>query len=439
MTPAARIKAILELLENFKVSPVPMDVTIGDYMRGRRYIGSKDRRFIVEGIYTIARAQARITWWLEKMSFGDPENSRHRVLAWLILANGHDIPYIQGVFDGSQYGAALLSDSEIELLEQLSAEFTKAFQHKDMPEATRVECPPQHEQKLRAVYGENFIDEMSAMMGEAPLDVRVNIGAKEREEVRASLLKDGVQMQETPYSPWGLRAQSKAFMSKTKAFNKGHVAIQDEGSQMIAALCDVKPGMQVLDFCAGGGGKTLALAACMKNKGRLVATDIDTRRLERARPRLKKAHILDIVEIRPLEDERHRKWLRRQKGTFDVVIADVPCSGSGTWRRNPDTRWREFGPSLEELVVTQAEILDKIAKTVKPGGRLVYATCSLFEEENEKQIERFLKDHEDFKLVPFADAWPYETPAGIEGDYMRLSPYKHKTDGFFASALQKIG
>jgi 16S rRNA (cytosine967-C5)-methyltransferase len=182
--------------------------------------------------------------------------------------------------------------------------------------------------------------------------------------------------------------------------NKGWVEIQDEGSQLIAYVCGVKPGMQVLDYCAGGGGKTLALAAAMQRKGRIVAMDTDARRLEKGKLRFKKAGISDIIEVRPLSDDRHRKWLKRQKGTFDIVLLDVPCSGSGTWRRNPDARWRSYGPSVEELLPVQAEILDKTVAVVKEGGRLVYATCSLLPEENEKQVEAFLVRHPEFEVEP---------------------------------------
>ena len=437
MTPSARIKAILDLFAIFEKSPVPMDVTIGDYMRGRRYIGSKDRRFIVEHVYGIVRAKARLDWWLQRVSFGDPDNHRHRLLTWLFLGRGHDLPYISSLFDDSRYGASALSGNEGQLLEQLQAEAKDGLMHDEMPLAARVECPAEYEDRLKAVYGDDFEHELGAMIDGATLDMRVNLNGADKAQVIASLEKDGVQVEQTPYSPWGLRALDKAYLSKTKAFNKGHVAIQDEGSQMISAACGVKPGMQVLDYCAGGGGKTLALAACMKNKGRLVAMDVDERRLERAKPRFKKAHILDIVEVRPLSEERHRKWLCRQKGTFDIVLTDVPCSGSGTWRRNPDTKWINFGPELDALVQVQGEILDKVAKTVKPGGRLIYATCSLFREENEAQVEAFLERHDSFELVPFSAAWTYGDVPDHGEPYMRLSPYKHKTDGFFAAILQK--
>jgi len=419
MTPAARIKASIELLERIGASRIPMDGTIGDYMRHRRYIGAKDRADIVERTYNIVRAYARLGWWLARA--GAADTPRTRMIAWLALAEGQDAARL---FDGSEYGAEKPSEDEQKLADSLKGE---KLDHADMPDAVRVECPPGYEDTLRAAFGNEFVGEMQAMMSGATLDLRVNTKAVTRDEAQESLKKDGVDTDVTPYAESGLRAKGKAYLSKTKAFVKGWVEIQDEGSQLIAQVCGAQPGMQVLDYCAGGGGKTLALAAAMKNKGRIVAMDTEKSRLEKARARFKRAGVSDIIEVRPLEDEKSRKWLKRQKGTFDVVLVDAPCSGSGTWRRNPDTRWRVYGPGLEELVKTQEEILDKVAKTVKPGGRLVYATCSLFPVENENQVEKFLAAHPDFTAVPA------EVPGAAP--YMRLTPHRHNTDGFFAAIL----
>jgi 16S rRNA (cytosine967-C5)-methyltransferase len=175
----------------------------------------------------------------------------------------------------------------------------------------------------------------------------------------------------------------------------------------------------------------MALAAAMKNKGRIVAMDIEANRLEKARPRFRRAGVHDIIETRALGDEKNRKWLRRQKETFDAVLVDVPCSGTGTWRRNPDTRWRAYGPALDALLLTQAEILEKVAKAVKPGGRLVYATCSLLPAENEEQVGKFLAAHPEFEALPVDE----KLRGAAGGPYMHLSPLRHNTDGFFAAVL----
>lgn len=426
MTPAARLKTCLEVLERIGARHVPMDSTIGDYMRGRRYIGAKDRRDIVERLYDMARAYGRLGWWLARVKAED--SPRSRLIAWLMIGEGKEVTALQSLFDGSKYAPEQLSEKEVKLAKALNA---KKLDDPDMPEAVRAECPPEYEASLRGYFGDDFEAEMKAMMEGATLDLRVNIWRTDRATVKDALKKDRVYTDETPYSPWGLRAQNKAYLAKTKAFIKGWVEIQDEGSQLIALLCGAAPGAHVLDYCAGGGGKTLALASVMRNKGRLVAMDIDKGRLERSRPRFKKGGVADIIEVRALSEEKNRKWLRRQKGTFDIALTDVPCSGTGTWRRNPDTRWYHYGPPLAELIKTQAEILDKVAGTVKEGGRLIYATCSLLPEENEEQVKAFLARHPDFA--------PGTLPEGIpgEGGMMRLTPHRHGTDGFFAAVLEK--
>lgn len=435
MKSSARAQAIIEILDKIDLAKQPMDNVVGDYMRGKKYIGSSDRAYIARNIYNIARAHARLNWWLKK--YKAEQNARNKAIAALVFLEEHKVQDIQDMFDGGKYAPYKLNMEEKELLGTLHGQ---SFIHKDMPEAVRCECPPEHEKNLKTLWGDNFENEMMAMLDPATLDLRINQILIDRDGAIASLGKDKIAVEKTPYSPWGLRTQNKVFISQTKAFKKGHIDIQDEGSQLISYLCGAKPGMQVLDYCAGGGGKTLGLAGAMKGKGRIVAMDIDEKRLAKAKPRLKRAWACDNVEIRPLSDSRHRKWLRRQKETFDVTLIDVPCSGSGTWRRNPDMRWENYGPKFEELLQVQSEILDKVAHTVKVGGRLVYATCSLFPEENEKQIEAFLARHKAYKVVPLNEAWPKneESKCPCEGDYMRLTPYQHNTDGFFAAVLEKV-
>lgn len=432
MTPAARIKATEELLQKVLAARIPMDGVAGDYFRHRKYIGSKDRAFIAEQLYALMRHYGRLTWWVQKLDIS--ADARYLLLLHLRLVEGHRPEEINALYDGSTYGPSALEEDEIALLRDLA---DKTLEPDDMPEATRLECPSEHEEKLRAVYGDEFANEMTGMMTGAPLDLRVNLLKVTREQAMKSLDKDGVSGDATPFSPWGIRLRAKTFLSDTKAFREGFIDIQDEGSQLIALVCGAGPGMQVLDYCAGAGGKTLALAGAMMNKGRVVAMDIEAARLEKARIRFRRAGVHDIIEVRPMSDEKHRKWLRRQKETFDVTLIDAPCSGSGTWRRNPDGRWRNFGPSLEELLKTQAEIMDKVAGTVKPGGRLVYATCSLFAQENENQIEAFLGRHPEYAVLPMPELWPTDTKCPVTGVYLRLSPRTHNTDGFFAAVLIK--
>jgi 16S rRNA (cytosine967-C5)-methyltransferase len=424
MRPASRIQAVIEIYERIAAAKIPMDGVVGDYMRQRRYIGSKDRSDIAERTYNVMRAWGRLNWWLERA--GVEATPRNLLIAYTVLAEGTNEDRLKELFDGSKFAPAELTGDEFTWLERLKG---KTLEHPDMPEAVRVECPADYEEALRGYFGENFAEELKAMQHSATLDMRANVFVAPREKVKASLAKDGVATDETPFSPWGLRARDKAYLSKTKAFAKGLVEIQDEGSQMIAHVCGAKRGMQVLDFCAGGGGKTLALAAAMERKGRIVAMDMDERRLQKGKERFRKAQVADIVEVRPLSDERHRKWLRRQKETFDIVLLDVPCTGTGTWRRNPDKRWKLFGPNLEELTKTQSEIMDRVASCVKPGGKLVYATCSLLPAENENQVEGFLQRHPEFSVQPVDEK--------LGAPFMRLTPLRHNTDGFFAAVLEK--
>jgi len=423
---SARMKAVLEILERIEKSPILMDLTIGDYVRQRRYIGSKDRSDIVERVYGMVRHHARLNWALEQA--GAPEHTaRLQLLTHLALVEGKADPSV--FFDGTKYAPHEIEEDERDVLSRLPASFDAA------PDDVKCECPPHYAESLKSYFGTDLVSEMEAMCHGATLDLRINCVAGDKEKIKESLSKDGIETTDAPYSPWGLRVKGKVYLSETKAFRSGHIEIQDEGSQLIALACAVKPGMQVMDYCAGGGGKTLALASAMMVKGRIVAMDLDAGRLAKAKTRFKRAKVSDIIETRPLSDEKSRKWLRRQKQSFDVVLADVPCSGTGTWRRNPDTRWRTYGPSVEELIPVQADILERVAGVVKAGGRLVYATCSLLPEENEQQIEKFLAAHPEFRLADLKSVWPEGCTPPCEGNYMRLTPKRHNTDGFFAAIL----
>jgi len=429
MQQAARIQSAIDILDRIAEARIPMDNTIRDFMTNKRYIGSKDRKFIVELVYDVMRAYARLGWWLERVKLHD--TPRARAIAFLVLS-AQDIT---NLFTGETHQPDPLSEDEQKAVQALRG---KSLDHDDMPENILCECPDWAADKLKQTWGDDFKDQMTAMMPPAVMDLRVNTIKVTREQAKASLAKDDVETIETPYSPFGLRSVGKKpYMSATKAFHKGMVEIQDEGSQLIALLSGAKPGMRVLDFCAGSGGKTLGIAAMMEGKGIIYAMDNNSRRLEKGRRRYKKADVHN-VEVRSLEDEKNRKWLRRQKGAIDIVLVDAPCSSSGTWRRNPDYRWNVYGPSLEEIKVMQAEILERVADKVKVGGRLVYATCSLFAEENEDQVAKFLAEHDEYKVIPVHEAWDGaygECP--VSGDYMRLTPKDHSTDGFFTAVLER--
>jgi 16S rRNA (cytosine967-C5)-methyltransferase len=275
------------------------------------------------------------------------------------------------------------------------------------------------------------------MEDEAGLDLRVNALKAEREAVYGALAKQGIELARTKLSPLGLRLFERVPLGQLDLFKDGAIEVQDEGSQIAALLADARPGMRVVDFCAGAGGKTLALAAAMKNRGHLVAADIAEKRLERATQRLRRAGA-SIVQRQPLDSARD-KWVKRHAAGFDRVFVDAPCTGTGTWRRNPDAKWRLKPEDVAELPALQADILDSAQRLVKPGGRLIYATCSLLMEEDEDQIAKFLETHADFALMRIRDIWG-DTIGGdcpARGDTLRLSPARHGTDGFFVAVMER--
>jgi 16S rRNA (cytosine967-C5)-methyltransferase len=276
---------------------------------------------------------------------------------------------------------------------------------------------------------------MAAMDLPASLDMRVNLLKATVAEAQAALVGEGIAAVPTALSPWGLRVEGRRPVSTGKAFQAGLVEIQDEGSQLVAALVGAAPEMRVVDWCAGAGGKTLALAMTMANRGHIVACDVSAPRLEGAVRRLRRAGVHNV--------ERHLvepgdKWAKRRAGTFDRVLVDAPCTGTGTWRRNPDARLRLTANDLAELVAKQAAILDGASRLVRKGGRLVYATCSVLSDENEAQVQGFLSAHPDFSVVPLARAWTLAGELPGAGPYLSLTPRSHGTDGFFAAVLERV-
>jgi 16S rRNA (cytosine967-C5)-methyltransferase len=310
--------------------------------------------------------------------------------------------------------------------------------HPDQPDWVRLNVQEWVAPHLIEAYGTAWGREIAALETPPPVDLRVNRLKATVEEARKALAAEGIDTEPMRYAPHGLRLKRRLSVVTGRAFQDGLVEIQDEGSQLVAALVDGKPGMQVADYCAGAGGKTLAIAAGMNNKGRVVAMDVYESRLDRSAQRLRRAGAHN-VERRAL-DADNAKWLKRQKGAFDRVLVDAPCTGTGTWRRNPDGRWTLAPEDLAELVPKQGEILDAASRLVKPGGGLIYATCSVLPSENERQIAAFLEKHPEFSVVPVSDLWrdviATEVPPQIDASpYLRLSPLQHGTDGFFAAAL----
>ncbi|HEY9278921.1 MAG TPA: RsmB/NOP family class I SAM-dependent RNA methyltransferase, partial [Eoetvoesiella sp.] len=281
---------------------------------------------------------------------------------------------------------------------------------------------------------------VDALNKSAPLDVRVNPLKAERKEMLKAMRAGGAlryDPEPTPYSPWGIRLQGRPPINRWPMFEKGEIEVQDEGSQILVALVGAKRGEMVIDYCAGAGGKTLLLGALMRSTGRLYAFDVSAARLARAKPRFARSGLSNIVPVVISADNDQR--VKRLRGKAHRVLIDAPCSGLGTLRRNPDLKWRQHPESLLELVQVQARILAQASRCVAPGGRLVYATCSILPEENEQQIDAFLAENPDFKLLDASkivlDRCENLT---LEGPYLSMRPDRHGTDGFFAAVLERV-
>ncbi|MBI1779044.1 MAG: RsmB/NOP family class I SAM-dependent RNA methyltransferase [Proteobacteria bacterium] len=439
MTPAARLAAAIEALQEVWAASgadaPPADRVLDRYFRSRRYIGSKDRVAIAERVFGVLRRRARLDWWLAREGIRSAASARARALADLMLADGLTLEAAASLFPGGQYAPQPLAAEERALAARLAG---RPLEPPDMPAEVRAECPAYLAERLHAVFGPRFAQEMTALNLTAPFDLRVNpLKAAGRDQALAALAQGGIEGQPTRLSPLGIRLDRRRPVDRMEAFRQGLIEVQDEGSQLVALVLGAKPGQKVLDWCAGAGGKTLAIAGAMANKGRLIACDVLPLRLKRAAERLKRAGAFN-VETHVLGTAGD-KWAKRHRGFFDRVLVDAPCSGSGTWRRNPDSRWRYGEADIERLVGLQAGILADAARLVAPGGRLVYATCALLPEENERQAENFLAAHPDFTLVPIGDAWRETIGTGcpVAGPYLALTPAQHGTDGFFAAVFER--
>ncbi|MHA1153861.1 MAG: RsmB/NOP family class I SAM-dependent RNA methyltransferase [Alphaproteobacteria bacterium] len=447
MTPGARIQAAIELLGRIEAAPVPAERIVTAYQRERRYIGSKDRRAIGDLVYAVLRGQARLDWWLAQVEpgqGGDADRPRRIVLAALVLIEGRGAEELAGLFDGGAYTPGRLDDRETALVTALSGQ---DLADRNQPPWTAVECPEWLWPEFEAGFGGAAADELAALIVPASLDLRVNTLKGERAAARAALAEEGIAAEFTPLSPLGLRVSvrpgARPTLSAGRAFESGLVEVQDEGSQLVALLTDARPGMAVADFCAGAGGKTLALAASMAGEGPLSALDTDQRRLDQAVRRIKRAGARNVTRRRLVGDD----WLAHRAGVFARVLVDAPCSGSGAWRRQPDARWRLNPQKLEGYRQTQARILTQAASVVAGGGRLIYATCSLLPSENEAQVAAFLDARPDFAVLAMERIWA-ETivplggpaapePAPFSGPFLQLTPARHGCDGFFAAAFER--
>jgi 16S rRNA (cytosine967-C5)-methyltransferase len=434
MTPAARLQAAIDLLHEIHGGSAPADRATAAFFRNRRYIGAKDRRDVLDRTYAVLRRRAALDWWIWKSGQKPQNRERARVIAALALLDEWTADRISGSFDGAQYHPDKLNEAERKILKAVAG---KAIESGEQPTDVRHEYPDWIEPLLRARFGDRLEAEMRAAITAASTDLRANTLKASRDEAIAALKAEGISAMPTELSPVGLRVHGRPPLATLKCFKDGLIEVQDEGSQLVGLLADARPGMRVADFCAGAGGKTLAMAAQMKNKGKIVACDVLEGRIERAAVRFIRAGAHNI-ERKALSSERDQ-WVKRHAGTFDRVLVDAPCTGTGTWRRNPDAKWKLSPQDVEELTQLQRSILDSAWRLVKPGGRLIYATCSLLSEENEAQIAAFLAEHADFKLIPIAGIWAEaiggDAPAA---DTLSLTPAQHGTDGFFAAVMERV-
>ena len=432
MTPNARLAAAIDLLFAMEATPKrPADAVANNFFRERRYIGGGDRRAVSTEVWSVLRAWRRLEWWLQRAGGG--AQPRLLVAALSVLA-GRPVESLQRAFSGGRYAPDLLEPFELRVLRALEGH---TLDHPDMPEAVALEVPDWLLPLLSAEFGEALRAEIAALSAPATLDLRVNLLRGTREAAAAALAEEGIATEPTILSPWGLRVSGRLPVTSTKAFTNGLVEIQDEGSQLVVQAVGAGPEMRVLDYCAGAGGKTLGLAMAMGNRGHVVACDVSEPRLEGAVRRLRRAGVHNVERHLLVEGD---KWAKRRRASFDRVLVDAPCTGTGTWRRNPDARLRLTRADLDELLAKQSAILDRASALVRPGGRLVYATCSVLRDENASQVEAFLLRHTDFAVLDLRATDAHGSPVAAQAlqagsGFLRLTPRQHGTDGFFAAVL----
>ncbi len=411
MTPAL-LDAASAALSDMLTFSQPADAVLSAFFRSRPKLGGRDRAFIAESAYGVIRRLRSLEQVTASVA------PRILLLAWLARHGGHTLREFE----------AIVAKDEMDWLKAI-----KAARLDDASPAIQLDLPDWLYERLAQQYGAQLEPLMAAMNRPAPLDLRVS--RMSREAALTNLMTDGIEGAPTPYSPWGLRLKGKPALNKHTLFTDGVVEVQDEGSQLLALMTGARRGEMVCDFCAGAGGKTLALGAMMKNTGRLYAFDVSEKRLANLKPRMARSQ-LSNVHPQLIADENDTK-VKRLAGKMDRVLVDAPCSGLGTLRRNPDLKWRQTPESVLELTAKQAAILGSAARMVKAGGRLVYATCSLLPEENEAIVDGFLAGHPEFKLKPAGKVLAEQGVTLEMDDYLRLNPQIHGTDGFFAAALER--
>jgi len=432
MTPAARLAAAIEIFDTLEKERRPAADALKAWGLTHRFAGSGDRAAIAGLVYDALRRRSSSAFLM------GAETPRATLLGMLRRERGLDTEAIAGLANGAQYAPAALSEDERRRLD--SGDLPAAPPH------VAGDYPQWLEPHFTRAFGEARADEGAALASRAPLDLRVNT-LKATCDKAAEMLAE-LKPEPTRWSPWGLRitltADAKAPpIHAEPAFLKGLVEVQDEGSQLAALLAGAKPGEQVLDLCAGAGGKTLALAAMMENKGQLYTSDDDKRRLAPIHDRLKRSGARNVQVRTPKSAGGELDDL---KGRMDLVLIDAPCTGTGAWRRNPDAKWRMRPGALEQRRKEQTEVLDRAVPLLKPGGRIAYVTCSVLDEENGDQVRAFMSRHAGFMIVPPADvaqalgerAFMFAKAARLSAEGITMTPRTTETDGFFVALLKRV-
>lgn len=410
------VRHVEDLLREVLRFTGPADVTLSRYFREHPKLGGRDRAVVAEAVYALLRNRSVMTHVAE--SGAGPQMRRLALLAITAIAGAESI-------------GGLSED------EQAWLEHTSKIDRSHLPPAMQANLPQWLYDLLVARMGqEQTLALADAMNSQAPLDLRVNAIKAKREEVLAEMIEAGIKCEVTPYAPAGIRTQGKPALQNMPLFKEGKIEVQDEGSQLLAQLLGARRGEMVVDFCAGAGGKTLAIGAQMRNTGRLYAFDVSEKRLAKLKPRLARSGLSNVHPVM-IAHEKDAK-VKRLAGKIDRVLVDAPCSGMGTLRRNPDMKWRQTEATVQEMHEKQIAILTSAARLVKKGGRLVYGTCSILDEENDAVVAEFLAANTGFKLVPASEVLAEQKIPLSMGDYLKMSPVTHHTDGFFAAVLERV-
>lgn len=415
---------VTELYDDILRSGRPADRCIDQFFRSRGYLGSTDRRFIAENVYGMLRHRTLITWMMERAAV--PEESRFACIAHLFLSRTSDPARIAEELQLPVEPLLLLQRTLQEIPQSGDdvAALSLRFSYPDWMIGAWIQQ-----------YGPAATEQLCAVMNTpAPMTIRVNTIRTTREALTEELAANGIDAAPTALSPFGLILKKRVNLFQLQAFRDGRFEVQDEGSQLLALVADPKPGSKVVDACAGAGGKALAMACTMKNKGEIFALDVHTYRLEELQKRVKRNGV-DTIRTKAIQEGER---VERLSGAADVVLVDAPCSGTGTIRRNPGMKWTITEQTVTELHEKQSSILDLNAGYVKPGGRLVYATCSLMRYENERVTERFLASHPEFQAVSAAGTLERYGLAHLASEgYFQLMPHRYDTDGFFAAVMHR--